>query len=398
MIMTIYNSESRCISTGLLRLSFFLGCMSSTCVWAQQNEKLVFSPYFVAAESFESVGVMDVNNDRKPDLVSGDFYYLNEGDTGAIFRKRGRLGDQPAFGEYFDDFATIPLDVNQDGHMDFVTGGWFGEALRWHENPGNAGMWPAHEIARVGNVETVRAWDVDNDGHIEIIPNTPNNPLHYFKLEGPGKFVRYEVGNYTSHGIGFGDINGDGRGDFVIKNGWIENKGDNQWVFRPDFDMGAYASIPIIVTDLNGDGKNDLIAGTAHDYGIYWYEQQIGEDGKRSFIKHLIDDTASQYHEIVWTDITGDGKPELIAGKRYRAHNDGDPGAYDDVGLYYFTWDGRLFTKHTIAYGPPGIGKGTGIYMQAADLRGSGRKDIIVAGKDGLWVFFNEGPKNEGLK
>jgi hypothetical protein len=26
-----------------------------------------------------------------------------------------------------------------------------------------------------------------------------------------------------------------------------------------------------------------------------------------------------------------------------------------------------------------------------ADLRGSGRTDIIVAGKQGLYVFFNEG-------
>jgi hypothetical protein len=358
---------------------------------AQQKKKIKFTPHFVAAESFESVGVMDVNNDGKPDLVSGDFYYLNEGDSRTIFRKRHRIGNQPAYGEYFDDFGTIPMDVNEDGHMDFITGGWFGEALRWVENPGKKETWPVHEIAKVGNVETVRAWDIDQDGIPEIVPNTPNSPLHYFKKEGPGKFVRYDVGDYKSHGIGFGDINNDGRGDFIVKNGWIENKGNNEWVFHQDFDLGKHASIPIIVTDLNGDGKNDLIAGTAHDYGIYWYEQQVDQKGKRSFKKHLIDDKASQYHELIWTDITGDGKPELITGKRYRAHNDGDPGAHDDVGLYYFTWDGKEFVKHVIAYGPPGIGKGTGIYMQVADLRGTGKKDIVVAGKDGLWVFFNEG-------
>ena len=388
MFIFFNNTRTRWVRTSVL--SSLLCGITATVVQAQQHEKITFTPYFVAAESFESVGVIDVNNDGKPDLVSGDFYYLNGGDDKNIFRKRFRLGDQPAFAEYFDDFATIPLDVNQDGHMDFVTGGWFGEALRWHENPGTNEAWPGHEIAKVGNVETVRAWDLDNDGVVEIVPNTPNSPLHYFKLEGPGKFVRYEVGDYKSHGLGYGDINGDGKGDFIVKNGWIENKGNNQWVFHQDFDMGAHASIPILVTDLNGDGKADLIAGTAHDYGIYWYEQQV-VGGKRTFKRHLIDDTASQYHELVWTDITGDGKPELITGKRYRAHNDGDPGAHDDVGLYYFTWDGKSFTKNVIAYGPPGVGKGTGIYMQVADLRGSGRKDIVVAGKDGLWVFFNEG-------
>ncbi|GAA4433388.1 FG-GAP-like repeat-containing protein [Ravibacter arvi] len=359
----------------------------------QQPKKIKFTPYFVAAESFESVGVFDVNNDGKPDLLSGDFYYLNDGDPKTNFRKRHRIGDQPAYAEYFDDFATIPMDVNQDGRMDFITGGWFGETLRWHENPGKPAPWPAHEIAKTGNVETVRAWDLDGDGIPEIVPNTPNSPLQYFRKEAAGKFSRHEVGPYKSHGLGFGDINGDGKGDLIVKDGWIENKGANNWEFHQDFDLGRHASIPIIVTDLNGDGKNDLIAGTAHDYGIFWYEQQMDSAGKRSFKKHLIDDKASQYHELVWEDITGDGKPELITGKRYRAHNDGDPGAHDDVGLYYFTWDGKKFAKHVIAFGPPGTGKGTGIFMQLADLRGTGRKDIIVAGKDGLWIFFNEGVK-----
>ena len=358
---------------------------------AQQKGPVKFSPYFVAAESFESVGVFDVDQDGKPDLVSGDFYYLNDSDPKTIFRKRHRIGDQPAFGEYFDDFATIAMDINDDGKMDFITGGWFGETLRWHENPGKKEKWPSHDIAKVGNVETVRAWDIDNDGVLEIVPNTPNSPLHYFKKEGPGKFTRYEVGDFKSHGLGFGDINGDGKGDFVLKNGWLENKGNNTWEFHADFDLGKHASIPIIVADLNGDGKNDMIAGKAHDYGLFWYEQKVDRNGKRTFEPHLIDDTASQYHELIWTDITGDGKPELITGKRYRAHNDGDPGAQDDVGLYYFTWDGNTFKKHIVAYGPPGVGKGTGIFMEVADLRGTGRKDIVVAGKDGLWVFFNEG-------
>lgn len=378
-----------------MKKTFICG-LTLMCYWgvpahSQEHTKVKFTPHYVASESFETVGVMDVNNDGKPDLVSGDFYYLNEGNARTIFRKRHRIGQQPAYGEYYDDFGTIPMDVNEDGRMDFITGGWFGQALRWHENHGKKEPWPAHEIAKVGNIETLRAWDVDNDGELEIVPNTPNTNLHYFKKTKPGEFTKFEVGEYKSHGLGFGDINKDGRGDFVIRNGWIENKGNNQWELHQDFDLGTHASIPIIVADINGDGHMDLIVGKAHDYGLHWYEQKIDTQGKRTFVQHLIDDSASQYHELVWTDITGDGKPELITGKRYRAHNDGDPGAHDDVGLYYFTWDGKKFNKNIIAYGPPGIGKGTGIYMQVADLRGTGRKDIIVAGKDGLWVFFNEG-------
>lgn len=94
-----------------------------------------------------------------------------------------------------------------------------------------------------------------------------------------------------------------------------------------------------------------------------------------------------------WVDIDGDGEEELISGKRYRAHNGKDPGANDPVGLYYFKWNGESFTKNIISYGPLDQGKGAGIYFSVTDLRNSGRKDVIVAGKDGLYIFYNEGRK-----
>ena len=75
---------------------------------------------------------MDVNNDGIPDIVSGSFWY-----QGPEFRDRYFIKDQQRFGEYYDDFSTIPMDVNGDGRMDVITGGWFGKNLRWRENPGN---------------------------------------------------------------------------------------------------------------------------------------------------------------------------------------------------------------------------------------------------------------------
>jgi len=352
-----------------------------------------FTRHFVAAESFESVGIIDVNKDGKPDLVSGDFWYENADERKNSFRRRKLIGDQKRFDEYYDDFSTIPLDVDGDGDQDVVTGGWFGGMLRWLENTGPTGKtWPIHDIAEVGNVETTRAWDIDGDGIVEIVPNNPNKPLKYFKLDKPNTFRQIPVASTQGHGIGFGDINGDGKGDFIIPKGWVENMGNEGWKHHQEFDLGT-ASIPIIVTDLNADKLADLIVGQGHGYGLHWYEQKKGSDGKRTWIKHVIDEKNSQYHSMEWADIDGDNRPDLITGKRFRAHNDGDPGCYDEVGLYYFTWDGKAFTKHTISYGPAGEGKGTGLYFALHDLRGTGRKDIVVAGKDGLTVFFNEGNK-----
>ena len=351
-----------------------------------------FAQHFVAAESFESVGIVDVNEDGKPDLVSGDFWYDNAEERKNSFRKRKLIGDQKRFNEYYDDFSTIPLDVDGDGDEDVVTGGWFGGMLRWLENTGPTGKtWPIHDIANVGNVETTRAWDVDGDGKVEIVPNNPGKPLKYFTLDKPNTFREVAVAPTQGHGLGFGDINGDGKGDFIVSKGWLENMGNERWELRPEFNIGE-ASIPVIVTDLNNDKLADLIVGQGHGYGLHWYEQKKGTDGKsRTWIKHIIDEKNSQYHSMEWADMDGDKRPDLITGKRFRAHNDGDPGCYDEVGLYYFTWDGKTFAKHTISYGPAGVGKGTGLYFALHDLRKTGRLDIIVAGKDGLTVFFNEG-------
>jgi hypothetical protein len=352
---------------------------------------LHFQRYFVAAESYESVGVFDVDKNDTLDLVSGDFWY-----EGPQFRRRHLIGNQPRKDQYFDDFSTIPMDVNADGKLDFVTGGWFDQTLRWVENPGSGkDPWPLHEIAKVGNVETTRAWDIDGDGTLEIVPNNPKHPLKYLKLTGPGTFKTITVAPTQDHGLGFGDVNGDGRGDLIISEGWLEAPQDRTtgpWTLHKEFALGT-ASVPIIVADVNGDGRSDLIVGQGHSYGLHWYEQTRDASGGRGWAKHLIDDKNSQYHCLEWTDITGDGHPDLITGKRYRAHNDGDAGAYDPVGLYYFTWDAprKQFVKHDISYGAAGVGKGTGIYFAVADLHKTGRKDIIVAGKDGLFVFFNEG-------
>ncbi|MHB0857130.1 MAG: FG-GAP repeat domain-containing protein [Anaerolineae bacterium] len=356
---------------------------------------LKFRKVLIADERYESAGVFDVNNDGVPDIVSGAYWY-----EGPDF-KQHPVGPVMAEGEYFDDFSTIAMDMNGNGRLDFITGGWWGNTLRWRENPGDpTAEWSEHIIAEVGNVETTRAWDLDGCGIPEIVPNTPGRELVFFKLvvdalgKGTGAFTKHVVrSERQGHGLGCGDINGNGRLDLVLIDGWLEAPEDplhDEWLWHPEFKLPRAASVPMLVVDVNGDGLNDLIVGGGHEYGLTWYEQRV-TNGGREWIAHPIDPFNSQYHDLQWIDIDGDGTPELVSGKRYRAHCGKDPGAFDPVGTYYFKWTGEGFAKQIIDYGPARVGKGCGIHFAVADLNGNGRLDIVAPGKDGLYVFFNEG-------
>ncbi len=360
---------------------------------------LRFEKIRISGERYETAGVYDVNNDGILDIVSGAYWY-----EGPDFKRRHYIGPVRAEGEYYDQFSTIPMDVNGDGYVDFITGGVWGKNLRWRKNPGAQGLkedrpWEEHVIAEVGSVETTRAWDVDGDGDLEIVPNTPGGPLRVFKLErdaegkGTGVFEEHVLFDRNMrHGFGFGDVTGNGRGDFILQDGWLEAPEDpwnGRWTFFPEFDLGG-ASCPILVADVNGDGLADLIVGQAHNYGLDWWEQRI-EGNRRRWIRHPIDPFNSQYHDMLWADLDGDGQCELITGKRYRAHSGKDPGADDPLGLYYFKWTGEGFAKQVIDYGHYPNGSGCGIHFQVEDMNGDGRLDIVAPGKEGLYLFRNLG-------
>ena len=73
-----------------------------------------FQQIHISDEWYESAGVFDVNNDGVLDIVSGAYWY-----PGPNFDKKCKIGPCKAEGEYFDDFSTIPMDVNGDGYLDF---------------------------------------------------------------------------------------------------------------------------------------------------------------------------------------------------------------------------------------------------------------------------------------
>jgi hypothetical protein len=353
-----------------------------------------FSRRKISNAAFEAAAVGDIDGDGVKDIISGNFWY-----GGPSFDKRHQFRSLEPTRGYFDSFHDYPMDVDGDGDLDIITGGWFGATLLWCENPSDSTVtnWVTHEIAETGPIETTRFWDIDGDGHVEIVPNAGGNVV-FFRLvrnndgQGTARFTRHEVKiGGAGHGIGFGDVNGDGRGDFIIPDGWLEAPGnalDGDWTQHAEFQLGR-ASVPILVHDVNEDGLADLIYGNAHGYGLHWVEQRM-EQGRRSWVSHLVEGKCSQYHDMLLADLDGDHRMELVSGKRYHAHNGKDPGAADPLFVRYFVIrrPGTM-TQHTIDFGPPSEASGVGIYFWIEDINGDGAPDIIAPGKEGLYLFSN---------
>lgn len=356
----------------------------------------VFEARLLAIDSNEACAIADFNRDGHPDLSAGRNWYAGPG-----FVPRP-LRDVKEFGkDYFENNGEHAIDVNGDGWIDIVSGSFFPAEVHWYENPGKEGLelgklWKKHLLAATAEKNEITFLrDFDGDGVPEYIANSwqADNPQLLWKMirkDADATLEKCTVGGCNGHGIGFGDVNGDGREDILFGNGWYERPEKDAmtsgWTLHQDWKW-KNASCPMIVTDLNGDGRNDVIYGNGHDYGLYWMEQLEPKDGKTDWKRHEIDPSWSQAHAIAWIDLDGDGSNELVTGKRVRGHSTGDPGTGDKPFVYRYTWDKKslTFTRHVVAEGV-----GTGLFIRHADLDGNGKTDLAVSGKSGTWILFQK--------
>jgi len=348
-----------------------------------------FRLHVINAESrFEAGTIMDVNRDGKSDILCGGFWYEAPTWEKHVVREIREEGG------YHYDFANLPMDVDGNGWVDTVGAAWHNKMVYWVRNPGKTGEpWPVFEIDTPGNMETAITADINGDGQPDILPNIMSAAAWYEFKRDPAapngvRWIKHDLPQAAAgHGIGAGDVNGDGRCDVVAPNGWLEQMADGSWTWHAEFQLGT-TSIPILVHDVDGDGDSDILWGLGHDYGIYWLEQGRDPNGQRTWARHLIDDSWSQPHFPLLADLDGDGADDLVVGKRYHAHNGHDPGGNDPVCVYYYTFDrgAKRWTRHVIHEG----GRvGFGINTVAEDIDGDGDLDVLAPGKSGLYLLEN---------
>jgi FG-GAP-like repeat len=380
--------------------SFFalliLALFSSLPGFTQQKDSVQFKKIILTKDFIsEGVATGDVNRDGLTDVMAGSFWFE------APDWKRHEIASALIFNPdttFSNSFLNYSMDVNQDGWIDLIRIGYPGQEVVWYENPHNEKrLWTMHKIYDHAGNESPAFVDIDGDGRPDILCNDPvEKKMIWLKspsLKNDTIWRKYIISNnpelatnmYT-HGLGWSDMNQDGRPDVIITKGWWESPKDvtqPDWVFHPA-DLGEDCS-QMYAMDLDGDGDVDVLSASAHNYGIWWHEQIKDGAGHIVFKQHEISKAFSETHALALADINGDGYPDLVTGKRYYAHLGHDPGAHEPSVLYWFEYrPGKSpeWLPHLID-----DNSGVGLLFVVKDMNQDGMPDIVVANKKGVFIF-----------
>lgn len=323
----------------------------------------------------------DVNRDGKLDILAGNVWFEAPAWKPREIAPVANLDPKTQYSVAFHNWTE---DLNGDDWVDQIVIGMPGERAVWRENPkGEVGYWKEHLLWRSAGNESPLYEDLLGNGKRVLVMGTDDEYLAWFEpgsdpyapwtmrqisdLKGSGS-QRY------SHGLGIGDLDGDGRSEVITTGGY--------YVRPKDPRKGPWEFVKV---DLGPDcaqmrvWNGGILTTSAHRRGVWWFQPKP-EGG---FARHVIDETISQTHAANLMFLGEDQTPNLVTGKRKWAHPPGvDPGSEEASWLVRYELREGKWTRHMIDED-----SGVGTQFVVRDMNADGRDDIVIANKNGVFLF-----------
>ena len=334
-------------------------------------------------------------------------------------------------------------DIDGDGIVDVVAGG--GGAIQWYAAP----LWNRHPIETDGKVggNGGLVFDVDRDGHLDVVSALFNSDLVWWKNPGPnqvtGTWQRHVIDGDIrtfNHDLAYGDIDGDDEGEVVAlyvgrdgvvwydvpanpvsepwprttilastKDPWVglaigDIDGDldqdviasSKWYERP-----SNPSIPnwiersiapgpvqnVFAYDVNDDERLDVVMAEGFvnpDGRVMWAEAPV-DPRSESWTVHLVAGNLDGPENIWAGDVDGDDNTDIVTGEMGSSTGFGD----DDSNLIVFEDNGQSglsWSTHVVAENV-----GVSARINPVDIDGDGDVDFTADGnaEDHIYLWVN---------